>query len=289
MDASLMPALPSDLERLIFEVAALLWALSIPKFMVEPILYRTIIVFDDGNDRTNPLAIETSALLSLIRTKPPSFFRNSVRQLHFDTRRLNKTDEADILSACSNIENLYLAAQSWQSTVSAMDMPLKRLHCTLHALFDTGAIDFTHRIFASITHLEIHTNAWMSQKRIDPEEWSGLASVPHLTHLAFVDDNWLPVSHCAMWLTLLQKRASPLRVLAVQMSKLIKASELGEDPRFVVMPWQDYRVMGAYTGEDYWSRAENFVWKRTLGEIRPLEYYLELENIIGIDWSLATL
>ncbi|KAJ6482302.1 hypothetical protein C8R47DRAFT_581343 [Mycena vitilis] len=236
MDASPMPALPSDSERLIFEVAALLWPPSIPNFMlvawrvktwVEPILYRTVVVFDDGTDRPSPLAIETSALRSLIRTKPPSFFGNLVRALHFDARSLNKTDEADILSACSNIENLYLAAQSWQTMVSTMGMPLKRLHCTLHALFGTGAIDFTRRIFASLTHLEIPTNSWMSQKRIDPEEWSGLASVPYLTHLAFMDDNWLPVSHCAMWLTLLRKRAS-LRVLVihlgvpVQMSKFIK-------------------------------------------------------------------
>ncbi|KAJ7670082.1 hypothetical protein DFH06DRAFT_1293976 [Mycena polygramma] len=285
MDATLMPALPSDLEYLIFEVAALLWPRSIPKFMLvawrvkiwlEPLLYRTIIVLDEPSELeecnkvgTHPLAIESSVFVSVLRTKPPSFFGNSVRQLHLGTTCLDKTDEADVLSACSNVENLWLAARS-QVTVAALNMPLKRIHCTLDALFGNGAIDFTHRMFASIAHLEIFN----APAAIDVEVWSALASVPHLTHLAFNDDDYLP-----MCLILLRTWTS-LRVLAFLLSRvdLAKAPKLVEDRRFVVMPCEEFLadwIMGAYTGNDYWSRAEDFVAKRKSGEIDPLKYYID--------------
>ncbi|KAJ6476755.1 hypothetical protein C8R47DRAFT_1220237 [Mycena vitilis] len=84
--ATLPPVLPAELEREIFEVASLSWPRSIPRFMlvawrvyawVEPLLYRVVIVDDrdKSSPGTHPLAIKSSILLSLIDTKPSSFFK----------------------------------------------------------------------------------------------------------------------------------------------------------------------------------------------------------------------
>ncbi|KAJ7670101.1 hypothetical protein DFH06DRAFT_1321120 [Mycena polygramma] len=307
MDAILEPALPSELEHLIFETAALLRPRSIPKLMlvawrvkiwVEPLMYRTIILSDSDDELYNleklidenayPLAIKSSTFLFLLQTKPPSFFKNSIRQLHISDTHLNATQEAEVQSACSDVNNLWLADQL-HTTLTTINMPLERVHCALYALFGTGAIDFTHRMFASITHLELFD----VPERIDVEAWSALSDLPHLTHFAFNDDRinakdnrvvLLMDDYLPMCLTLLQTWTS-LRILVLLYSRslrtrteLEKAPRLVEDCRVVVMPCDEFLVdwiMGAYAGSDYWSRAEQFVAKRKSGEIDALEYFLE--------------
>ncbi|KAJ6482303.1 hypothetical protein C8R47DRAFT_581342 [Mycena vitilis] len=282
MNATLAPVLPSDLEHVIFEVAAFLWPRSIPKFMlvawrvkiwVEPLLYRTIILSDEADDLakcndegTSPLAMNSSTFLSLLRTKPPSFLCNSVRQLHISDIDLTAADE--VLSACHKVDNLWLAVDV-RAAPTTFNMPSKRLHCALHALFGTGAIDFTQRRFASVTHLEIFD----VPARIDLEVWSALSGLPYLTHLAFNNDDYLP-----MCLTLLRTWSS-LHVLVLLLRRdLENAHRLVEDCRVVAMPRDEFLVdwiKGAYTGNDYWSRAEDFVAKRKSSEINPLELYNE--------------
>jgi hypothetical protein len=177
-----------------------------------------------------------------------------------------------VLSACPRVADLWIT-DSIDSTVMNVlfplieDLPLTSLTCNLHHLFGR-AIDFTHRLFAQITHLKLFD--WPSS--VEPEIWHNLALIPHLTHLAFTHPTFITVC-----LTLLQTCPS-LRVLVCvglyQMQQVIDGhrdeEELVKDPRFVLMNHQnqtrDWQV-AAHTGNDYWSRAEDFVAKRRSGEI----------------------
>ncbi|KAJ7670079.1 hypothetical protein DFH06DRAFT_1321096 [Mycena polygramma] len=290
------PSLPVDLERLIFEVTALSWPRRLimvawrVKTWVEPLLYRTIIVADSRSDprakfrqgTDSPFAIESSVLLSLIHTKQPPFFKDSAPQLFLKLSDTN--DEAVILAACSNVENLWLSTQA-TAILPELNVPLRRLHCSLRALFGYESIDFTHKMFASITHLELFDVPQDIGLQMDENVWMELTHLPRLTHLAFNDEQYIPTcfSLLRVW--------TSLRVLVVllyrtdgrgpEMLHDAGVPELAHDPRFIIMRCPEYLedwVMGAYRGEDYWSRAGNFITKRKSGELNPLEYYYILES-----------
>ncbi|KAJ7670014.1 hypothetical protein DFH06DRAFT_1293932 [Mycena polygramma] len=291
MEATIPPVLPAELERLIFEVAALsstLMATFHPETWVEPLLYRILVVHDarpDFRDNSNkfahPLAIKASVLLSLIHSKPPTFFKDYVRHL-FLGGTLLPTGEADILSACSNVEDLWWIAAS-AGTVPQIHMPLKRLHCTFNTMFSSPEVPFT-QLFASMTHLEIFDLPGSQ------EVHQTLTHLPQLTHLAFNYPDCLP-----LFLSLLRKCTS-LQVLVLLLGtglvmvrvKEYCTLELAQDVRFVTMI-HDYAtaledwIMAAHTGVDYWSRAEEFIAKRKSGEVNPLHYFLDGEYATEMD------
>ncbi|KAJ7670042.1 hypothetical protein DFH06DRAFT_160064 [Mycena polygramma] len=263
--------LPADLERQIFEVAALSWPCSIPMFMlvagrvriwVEPLLYRTLMVYGshgvmpDKFKGTHPVGIGISVLLPILHAKGPSFFNAAVRHRIWASHYIGATDEADLLSACSNVENPWLSGISG-ATVPQLNMPLKRLHCRLKTLFGPNPIDFAHQLFASLTHLEVYD----VPDRVDIEVWAALTQLPHLTHLALNDAVYLP-----MCIALLQASTS-LQVLIFwlcngEMGKGLWENYDGIDVRLVALLCPDCVedwIMGALTGADYWSRAEDFI------------------------------
>ncbi|KAF8171019.1 hypothetical protein K438DRAFT_1853150 [Mycena galopus ATCC 62051] len=274
------PILPPELERAIFEIAAISSPASISKFMrvawrvkswVEPLLYRTFIV-DDWNA---PPRIKPSTLVSLIQSKPASFFRDSVRHLYL--ARGSAADEAIILSACSALENLWLWAQTSLQDVSQRILPLKRFHGTLHAMFRSSPIDFTHQLFSSITHLEIFD----VPDNIDLDVWSALTRLAHLTHLSFDDRGYLQLCH-----TLLPTWQS-LQVMIILVDTRMGVgvdildgsgvTELAQEPRFIVMCCNEFLedwIKSAHAARDYWVRAEEFIAKRKSGEIDALKYYI---------------
>ncbi|KAJ7735674.1 hypothetical protein B0H14DRAFT_3168523 [Mycena olivaceomarginata] len=278
------PPLPTELERAIFEVAAVSWPRSIPKFMLvtwrvkkwlEPLLYRTLVVADDrdrdrGRDSRLP-SIAPDTLRSLIHSKSPTFFRDSVRHLSLIEP---EAEDVSILTACSAIENLWLGAHP-SINILEINLPLKRLHCALYSLFRDASIDFTHRFFTSITHLEIVNVA----QNIEVEVWSALTRLPHLTHLAFNSYSYLEMC-LAILLTWEHLHALVILSLFDIGEKSLEqhnVPELAQESRLVVIACSDFRedwVRGATLGRDYWSQAEDFIAKRRSRKIDPLEYYI---------------
>ncbi|KAJ6481193.1 hypothetical protein DFH09DRAFT_1378859 [Mycena vulgaris] len=149
-----------------------------------------------------------------------------------------------ILSACRGIENLWFFCGDGEEASQIIEgLFLKHLYCYLHEIFGSHLkIDFTHPIFAQITHLRI-LDSWFPDG-IDLEIWGGLALIPHLTHLCFDDKAFLPLC-----LTLLHTCIS-LRVLVVLDASLVVHLEepplvndkpaLLKDPRFVFMSCARY-------------------------------------------------
>ncbi|KAJ6550979.1 hypothetical protein DFH09DRAFT_603549 [Mycena vulgaris] len=288
------PTLPHELEREIFEFCALSHPPSIASLMlvawrvnlwVEPLLYRTLVLSQYGRNQAiqgHP-RFHAQTLAHRIESYPDSSFRDSVRNLF--TYQMDTDHEALILSACSKIENLWIITDAPGHLYPLIrTFPLKRLHCSLEALFSSIQPDFTLPLFSHITHLE-----WIDFPSVaNPETWSGLALIPNLTHLSFNSPTFIP-----LWPGLLATCES-LRVLVflwgVRGPKLVAEHQDGEnlarDTRFVVMgcdafvkDWQK----GAHAGLDYWRRAEDFIAKRRSGEIDVLQYAITEDESESID------
>ncbi|KAJ7466650.1 hypothetical protein B0H11DRAFT_2197566 [Mycena galericulata] len=245
------------------------------KIWVEPLLYRIVVLLGDLDclclEEMEGYPYEDDKIFTRIQSTPTSVFRSSVR--HLCLNLVPNPVVEFILTASSGVEDLWItSAESIAFLLPIIGaMPLKRLYCHLEDLFipDTQ-IDFTHQLFSHLTHLEIFTygNPEVTQP------WSEIALIPHLTHLGFNDEDLLSLS-----LTILNTCKS-LRVLVFLMIDISEyptlieehpeLDDLAKDPRFVQMACYQYIKdwqMGALTGVDYWSRAEEFIAKRKSGKI----------------------
>jgi len=264
--------LPPELEREIFEFAGLSSPGFVPTLMLvsrevcqwmEPHLYH-IMIF------TLPQA---PFLLTALRTKPPSFISSNVRKLFLTDgpeTNVSLADMQTILSACTGTTELFLAARGRALLPLIGGMPLQRLSANIPSLF-TGSVDFKHPLFSNLTHLCV-----FPLMRDDATPWVELRRVRHLTHLSF---------HVVKMVEVLREileRCPNLRVLvnfyfstSTVGAQRTADSELAQDVRYVRMKRgfyaKDWKV-GAYTGQDYWGRAEEWVAKRTLGKVHQLEY-----------------
>ncbi|KAJ7795436.1 hypothetical protein B0H13DRAFT_2511350 [Mycena leptocephala] len=245
---------PPELERKIIELAARDHPIYIPTLML--VAWRVKEWAD----------IFASLIQS--RAKPPSFFRQAVHNMLISN--YDSLPAADlILSTCSGVENLSIAGIRQRTALPALTgLALKRLYCNLEGLFGSQEkIDFTHGPFAHLTHLDLFylgTNL--------PNTLSGLALIPHLSHLSFQDDDYR--SRPSAPLTLLQT-CSALRVLVSLILRKgdherIDDTNILAYPRFVRMARPPYAAgwqIGVHKGDDYWGRAEVFIARRISGEV----------------------
>ncbi|KAF7377223.1 hypothetical protein MSAN_00142200 [Mycena sanguinolenta] len=227
----------------------------------------------------HPFLIPSETLLSLINSRQCSFFRDSVRNLLLVHRVA--AEEAAIVAACSGIENLFLSAQTSLVVLGIQfDRPLKRLHADLNGIFGSDTIDFTHPVLASLTHLEIFN---LPDVEFDLRIWTALTGLPHLTHLAFADEDYLticgsllPSWECLQVLVILFHRY--FGNLDANRLTEHNVPELADEPRLVLMiiPEDLYDwINGAHTGSgDYWSRAESHIAKQRSGQVNRKSYDL---------------
>ncbi|KAJ7089494.1 hypothetical protein C8R43DRAFT_1050600 [Mycena crocata] len=283
-DTSLEPPfLPVELEREIFELAAHSRPCSVPTLMlvasrvkawVEPLLYGTIFVAQSYEPEPSgyPTLSGSDSFLDVIRAKPTTLLRASVRHVFASSQ-----DATWLLSTCLQIENLFvigLGLEEHLTTLAALQ--LKRLCCSLVEIFlSISKIDFTHQLFSHLTHL------WHFAHVGKAELWSGLALIPHLTHLTFSHPGFLP-----LYLGFLDTCKS-LRVLVHRefgggsYETEGGTVQLAENHRFVWMNHTnstDYQadwLVGAHTGTDFWSKAEDFVARRKAGQIPAGQYSLD--------------
>ncbi|KAJ7615960.1 hypothetical protein FB45DRAFT_1035133 [Roridomyces roridus] len=267
---SLEPRVPPELERLIFEMAArthpssmldLLLVARRVKEWLQPLSHSVVFCptqYLEQEDLHKKTCGYPHVYIS--RSAPPELppdLRSSARHLWL----INASPEHTTLAlSCPLLESAGPHAK--QLLALPNPPPLKRLACNLRRLFDP--VDFTHPIFAHLTHLD------MWDFRFGREvDWSGLASIPNLTHLAFSAIQFLPL------LPKVLHTCASLRVLLMLVAphpegtRLVADPDLAADPRFVWMRRGEYVEdwhFGVLTGVDFWSRAEDWVDQRRLGE-----------------------
>ncbi|KAJ7670760.1 hypothetical protein DFH06DRAFT_141753 [Mycena polygramma] len=269
------PLLPSGLEKEIFETTAMLHPESIRtlalvarrvKIWVEASRYRTLYICGSKAGSygvaNSPHALTLDALATLA-TSEPTVLREHALNVAFVG--CDNTVVTKILSECDAISNLLLFFVGHPSHLARLSvLRLERLSVVLQLLFPPPcARDFTHSLFAAITHLDVWTP--MSTQR-DWEHWSGLPQIPHLSHLSFHDSPNISNVLCQAALT----HCISLKVLVIVAtdSHLDRSEVAAGDPRLVVVYVSDFLgewASGAQGGVDYWVRAEQLVEQRRSG------------------------
>ncbi|KAJ6468095.1 hypothetical protein C8R47DRAFT_918295, partial [Mycena vitilis] len=183
-------ALPGELEREIFEAAALSRPVVIPDLMlvahrvknwVEPILYHTIFI-----SRLKPIDylphFTADLVLRLIKEKSAQFFAKSVHRLYlghdFDRPHF-------IVAACSGVTDLFVDFKV-NPDVHLLNVlnnmtSLRRLTLEIDRLYDGSPVNFADPLFRNLTHLEILDLVVNQNAAV----WASITTIPKLTHLAF--------------------------------------------------------------------------------------------------------
>ncbi|KAJ7651371.1 hypothetical protein FB45DRAFT_890377 [Roridomyces roridus] len=268
------PRLPPELERAIFELVAISWPVFIPnlllvasrvRYWVHPLLHRTLTI----NAPTIPgLPPSSVATFTHIQQTHPELLRGvkNLMILHLDTI---ETDT--ILSACPNVQNLYILLPGRPAVQrrTALDaMPLRHLYCELD---DIGIVSnkdiFSSTLFGGLTHLELYD--------IEDEEeyWTGLAALPRLTHLAF---DTFATYLAARYKEVLERKKDLKALIVLRRPSARHAQITVEDKRFVMMPLENYTrdwQCGVLYGDDFWARADKFIAGRIAGLPPPDAQY----------------
>ncbi|KAJ7436983.1 hypothetical protein B0H11DRAFT_635384 [Mycena galericulata] len=283
--------LPFELERAIFEMAALSRPVHIPKLMlvawrvknwVEPFLYRVIFLCDLHRLDSLP-RFTLGVLLRAIDKMPPGFFHDSVRSLFLaDARLLQGLDTQDhraaektILSACTGLTDFVTTSRRFLHESILQNLPLKHLSLHLDAFF-TDRADFSRPVFRHVTHLEILGS--VAQRGTD--EWAGLALMPHLTHFAFNDyDACVALNRVLRTCDRLQcfvLIGSATYHFYDREHVTTRRSGIIEDERFVMVAQRNFFTdwqLGAVGRPTYWTFAERFIAAKREGRVDRLEYH----------------
>ncbi|KAF7364063.1 hypothetical protein MSAN_01065100 [Mycena sanguinolenta] len=290
------PALPADLEREIFEFAALSNLRSIVvlalvakrvRSWIEPLLYKNLSVFNDDDrfrrgDGADVIRISTSDCLKVLESKSASFFHDHVR--HLALTNILSDAGALILLRCTGVHRLAIFQtppdSSWLPMIATMGV--LQISMDINSLFGPSGVDFHHNIFARLTHLDLFelptSKSWVAD----------MCGLPCLTHLSFNFDSERRKNISATACQLILAECESLEALILIFSNPIDRSEFGgcqyfsDDPRSVTIVVDDFLEdweRGAIGRGDYWIKAERFIQKRRSGEIKGREYS------IPVDWD----
>ncbi|KAJ7134054.1 hypothetical protein C8R43DRAFT_1133067 [Mycena crocata] len=266
--------LPVELQQEIFEITASafpsrIFHLLLVDIWLEPILYRALIFAQDVTysasiTEASPPIIAPKKALQMLSSRPPSFFHKHVR--HLCCTGLADHELELILKKCTGVLIISLC-HCYSLDPAFAVLPLlaaitpRRLACRLSPLFHPAPIDFTHVLFSRLTHLEMVDSDF---RTTDWAPWAGLAALPCLTHLAFIETGSFPMFTGAL-------TACPhLSVLVVvefapdQVDEPLSAAFV-HDHRFVqlclagkLLSWE----ATAMTGDDHWIKADAIIRDR---------------------------
>ncbi|KAK7045262.1 hypothetical protein R3P38DRAFT_191186 [Favolaschia claudopus] len=277
------PLLPPELERKIFETAAIHDRSSIPNILrvchrahtwIEPFLYRVLIVSD----------YRSPALVAL-KKKPTEFKKIAVRHVFIEAYG-DRTDASDLLAGLTEIESLAIDTPDRKSLLRVVDtLHIQRLNLRAPRS-DTAQwahATLSRPLISSVTHLELYYDTGEDSPIQSWAAWSGITTLPALTHLCVSDDL------ASLFLRpVLESRspASKLQVFIVgywdswmktHATQFALNPPIG-DPRLVVMMLSSLKedwVAGVTGGEDFWARADAFLAAKKRGDIGGSVYFLE--------------
>ncbi|KAF7346629.1 Peptidylprolyl isomerase [Mycena sanguinolenta] len=287
------PRFPPELERPIFEMAALAHRRTIPKLVlvaarvkqwVEPLLYQVIMLWPVDQDLLGfpPLTVEV--LLRVIATKSPDFLRNSVQHIYLG-QPMGRGELKIVSAACSRVVNLFhLNAGISDPGVLGCLHHLRKLGLSCEDFLGCCRTDSCRAILNNLTHLELHAGPFDD---ITPY-------LPLLRSLTHISLNRAPHHHplqtalCA---------STQLRCIIVvfrswQPDKRLEAGAcelLLLDPRFVCVHQytsfnQDW-LRGTDTGRSYWALADAFLAAKDEGKINSSRYSV---SDLDLEWQLST-
>ncbi|KAF7373256.1 hypothetical protein MSAN_00534500 [Mycena sanguinolenta] len=280
------PVLPPELEREMFETAALLDFRTIPSLLrvarrvlewIEPLLYRVVVIGRSSQkDKAYRRALELK----------PTVLAKSVQHLFVIDIDLSHWLEDDMNSLLQLCATQLLSLASFSSAfykptllpVLLQAVWLRRWAGRLECLFGGhSAVDLSFPsfpVFHTITHMDIFDHFTDENEEAI---CAGLASLPCLTHLCLSYSTRLdPIARILI-------QCPRLRLLVLMDVEDEMINEIAENPptmdvRFVVSGAGSYSrdwEVGARGGTDFWAAADEFVARKRRGEIEASHFLLD--------------
>ncbi|KAJ7912679.1 hypothetical protein B0H13DRAFT_529260 [Mycena leptocephala] len=281
------PRLPPELERVVFEMAALSWRSTIPNLMlvawrvrnwIESFL-RVVILCDSQAQHICGFPTITSEILRRINEKqPPEYLVDIVSHLFMDDDvNWSPTEVEIILMACNRVTTAFLAVPSCPLSAVATFYCLRRLAIPFTELQDLSESDRA-TVLHNVTHLAL-LNSDRASSWYNPEAF--LAMLPHLTHISF---DWIGLIR-KMCLALCA--STQIHYIVCLCPRLLERMQnhiqpLIHDSRFVCIDQQGNRreawLRGIDGGQDYWTLAENFIVARRAGHVNSSRYNIVFDD-----------
>ncbi|KAJ6463164.1 hypothetical protein C8R47DRAFT_1225281 [Mycena vitilis] len=254
---------PAELEREIFETAAMMHASQIPTLLlvarrvllwIEPLGYTIIRVTATPSDMLDTLR-------NAMTSKPPIFFT------------LSATSCWSGPTATSLVLPYYYSSPDLLPILAQLH--LQRLAIHPQRLFGSGTIDFEHPLFHSITHLTLLVAEGV------PDALQDIPKLPALTHLSLS-----PLIPRELLMTVLAKCPRMMLLLTQWHTSFEERYEADQIPciydvRFVMRMYDDCWVEledNAKGLPDFWDEADDFVARKRKGEIEG-EWYLRVPSV----------
>ncbi|KAJ6555993.1 hypothetical protein B0H19DRAFT_1151724 [Mycena capillaripes] len=288
------PKLPPELEREIFEIAAVSHPTTIPTLMlkagrvrdwIEPLLYRIVMITSSRRRICGFSNVPLEILLQVITIKPPSFLEGIKYLLLADT--FAPSSVRAILAACRGVRHLmahsHVPLTSHLNSLADLRC-LTRLTVHIEELFPR-TIDFTHPLFRNVTHLELFD--FPLRLNTSHALCIGLPLIPNLTHFAFNGESLTIDLRPILSTTLSHLQCVAAVTQDADLEGMDAAHTLSDDERFVCIGQTNYYndwVQGAIGGEDFWAIAEAFITRDALGKstvlgtVFPIEMFREEFN-----------
>ncbi|KAJ7920295.1 hypothetical protein B0H13DRAFT_1987305 [Mycena leptocephala] len=249
MDSSV---LPPELERELFETAAMMYPEEIPTLLrvarriltwIKPLLYRVAYM-----QNANPGLVR--ALLK--PTKPPEFFHKAVRHLALESGHFSREDARRVLRLCKGVINLACDQSFTDPELLPIlaEMRVQRLSLSLTLL--VGEPCLKHPLFASITLLDLFDIGGETVAKICAQ----IPTLPALTHLSVDFETPRPV-----------------------LMRLLEESSIPHvyDVRFVIGQYHNYWASWEACAKglpNLWSLGDDFVARKRRGEIEGIVFSL---------------
>ncbi|KAJ7200068.1 hypothetical protein C8J57DRAFT_1261579 [Mycena rebaudengoi] len=247
--------LPQELERAVFETAALLYHTQIPTLMLAAADLVSLLIYDGAGSlhRMPPIADE-------LLPERAALLRKHARHLLIHTPQ----DAHKILAVCTAVQYFTCYCRMDPSLFIPYLDRIRPLLLGLYTedLFDSLP-DFSHSLFFSTTHLELMDD---NISRYNVECWRTLASLPCLTHLMFAHYSSVPTRSLHM---LLEERKS-LQVLILIVDDEYFFDDIDNPVSAYPRVTDDYLgdwIRGAWGQADVWVRANNFIRLKRLGKV----------------------
>ncbi|KAK6987681.1 tyrosinase central domain-containing protein [Favolaschia claudopus] len=270
------PVFPPEIEREVFECAALSLCGTIPNLLlvahrvhqwIEPILYRIVRINTSNIDMVH-------SLFTAMSSKPPQFFQNSVRHLSIEqTYPTTTAARNELLSLCTGLTTFGCSNSLVNSSLLPIlaQLRVEKLSICLTELFYPNPVDPTHSVFCALTHLDLFVGHGEESTLPD------VSLFPSLTHLC-VDTE---VARDAALKIL--ERCPRLQLLLIQwpihdQEWYVSSQEPCEsDVRFVIGVYDNY--WGEWEAEakglsEFWREAAEFVMRKRRGEIPSTRYWI---------------
>ncbi|KAK6966774.1 hypothetical protein R3P38DRAFT_2672510 [Favolaschia claudopus] len=251
------PRLPPELERTIFEEAALsCFHHNIPALMLTAWRVKFWWVRLKANEKRN----------------------------HSDDRILQGWNLpllsriAAVLAVCRDVStNRFVLGDPAPQLFPALNELCKLRYLTVHwrsLCIDSGRIDFACRVFRHLTHLELID----CDSQVDlPDALVGLDAIQNLTHIAF---DSVDVTDAAAVHDRIRRMSRSLQCIVFMEIGRAKHLPRSADDRFValrqILCFEDW-LRGATTGKDYWWLAGRFVAAKGAGKVDRSGYEISWE------------